>query len=152
MSPFLILVAIILGMLLLGGAMFVFGLGNVAVAGDPVLERVHAYGWVPEEDAPVQRGRRRTLLARLRLRLNAMLSALGSENLGLELARANWPITVPEYVLLRFGLTGLAFLLAWLVGRSPISGAGLAIIVYFVPVVLIRRSISRRQTQFAKSL
>ena len=152
MSPFLILVAIILGMLLLGGAMFVFGLGNVAVAGDPVLERVHAYGWVPEEDAPVQRGRRRTLLARLRLRLNAMLSALGSENLGLELARANWPITVPEYVLLRLGLTALAFLLAWLVGRNAISGVGLAIIVYFLPVILIRRSISRRQTQFARQL
>ena len=56
---------------------------------------------------PVQRGRRRSLLARLRLRLNAMLSALGSENLGMELARANWPITVPEYVLLRFGLIHL---------------------------------------------
>ena len=152
MSPFLTLVVIVLGVLLLGGAMFVFGLGNVAVAGDPVLERVHAYGWVPEEDAPVQRGRRRTLLARLRLRLNAMLSALGSENLGLELARANWPITVPEYVLLRLGLTALAFLLAWLVGRNAISGVGLAIIVYFLPVILIRRSISRRQTQFARQL
>jgi len=152
MSPFLTLVAIVLGVLLLGGALVVVGLNRVAVAGDPVQERLHVYGWVPEDEAPVQRARRRSLLARLRLRLNAMLSDLGSERLGLELARANWPMTVPEYVLLRFGLTLLAFLLAWFVGRNAISGAGLAIIVYFVPVILMRRSISRRQTQFAKQL
>jgi len=152
MSPFLIVVTLVAGVLFFGGALMVVGLNRVAVASDPVQERLHVYGWVPEDDAPVQRGRRRSALARLRLRLNAMLSSLGSENMGLDLARANWPITVPEYVLLRLGLTLLAFLLTWLLAQNPISGVGLAIIVYFLPVVLMRRSISRRQTQFAKQL
>ena len=152
MSPFLVVIIVVLAVLLLGGVMVVMGLGRVAVAGDPVLERVHTYGWVPEESAPAQRTRRRSTLTRLRLRLNAMLSSLGSENLGLELARANWPLTVPEYVLLRLSLTALAFFGMWLVAHSAISGIGLAIIVYFAPVVLMRRSISRRQTQFARQL
>jgi tight adherence protein B len=152
MSPLLIIVTVVAGVLLLGSALVVLGLNRVAIASDPVLERIHTYGWVLEDEAPVQRGGRRSVLARLRVRLNAALSALGSENLGLELARANWPITVPEYVLLRLGLTVLAVGLGWIIGRSAISGVGLAVIVYFVPVVLLRRSISQRQTQFGKQL
>ena len=152
MSPFLTLVTIVLVLLLVGGILLAVGFSRLAVAGDPVQERLHIYGWLPDEDVPVQHNRRRSLLARLRLRLNAMLSAVGSEALALDLARANWPMTVPEYVLLRLGLTLLAFLLASLLGRNAISGAGLAIIVYFLPVILIRRSISRRQSQFAKQL
>jgi tight adherence protein B len=152
MSPILTVGAIVLGVLLLGGALVVLGFNRVAVAGDPVQERLHVYGWLPDEAAPIQRGRRRSVLARLRLRLNAMLSSLGSEQIGMELARANWPMTVPEYVLLRLGLTLLAFVLVWLVARNAISGMGLAIIVYFAPVILMRRSISRRQAAFAKQL
>jgi tight adherence protein B len=152
MSPFQTLVTIVLGVLLIGGALVVVGFNRVTVAGDPVQERLHVYGWLPDDDAPAQRVRRRSVLARLRLRLNAMLSAVGSERLGLELARANWPMTVPEYVLLRLGLTAAAFFLASLVGRNVISGIGLATIVYFVPIILMRRSISGRQARFAKQL
>jgi tight adherence protein B len=72
--------------------------------------------------------------------------------MALALARANWAITVPEYVLLRLGGTFLAFALVWLLFRNPISGAGLGIIVYFIPVILMQRSISRRQTAFGKQL
>src|SRR5215468_11838741 len=108
MSTFLTIVIVVATVLLVGGALLVVGLNRVAVASDPVLERIHTYGWVLEDEAPTQRTGRRSLLARIRVRLNATLSALGSENLGLELARANWPITVPEYVLLRLGVTALA--------------------------------------------
>jgi tight adherence protein B len=152
MSPSLTIITILAGAVLLGGALVVFGLTRVTLAGDQVQERLHIYGWVPEDEAPTPRGRRRSVLARLRVRLNAMLSSLGSERLGLELARANWPISVPEYVLLRIGLTLLAFLIAWLLARNAISGVGLAVIVYFLPVIVMRRSISRRQAQFAKQL
>jgi tight adherence protein B len=152
MSPFLTLLAMVAGVLLLGGALVAVGLRRVAVASDPVQERLHVYGWLPDETAPVFGARRRSALARLRVRLNSWLGALGSDSLALGLARANWPITVPEYILLRLGATFLAFLVANFLARNPISGAGLAIIVYFVPVILMRRSISRRQAQFAKQL
>src|SRR3546814_4832873 len=52
------------------------------------------------------------LLVRLRLRLNTMLSALASENLNLQLARANWRVTVPEFLLIRLGLTLACLLVA----------------------------------------
>jgi tight adherence protein B len=138
--------------LLPAGGLVVLGLLRVASAGDPVNERLHTYALVPEEEVAVGRGRRRGALVRLRVRLNAMLSSLGSESLALQLARANWAITVPEYVLLRLGVTLAAFLVGWLLTRSPLSGAGLALIAYFIPVVLMKRSISRRQAQFAKQL
>jgi tight adherence protein B len=138
--------------LLPAGGLVVLGLARVASASDPVNERLHTYAVVPDEEVAVARGRRRGALARLRIRLNAMLSSLGSESLALQLARANWAITVPEYVLIRLGSTLAAFLLGWLLSRSPVSGAGLALIAYFVPVVLMKRNISRRQAQFSKQL
>jgi tight adherence protein B len=152
MSPTLVVLLMLVVVLLPAGGLVVLGLLRVASAGDPVNERLHTYALVPEEEVAVGRGRRRGALVRLRVRLNAMLSSLGSESLALQLARANWAITVPEYVLLRLGVTLAAFLVGWLLTRSPLSGAGLALIAYFIPVVLMKRSISRRQAQFAKQL
>jgi tight adherence protein B len=152
MSPTLVVLLMLVVVLLPAGGLVVLGLLRVASAGDPVNERLHTYALVPEEEVTVGRSRRRGALVRLRVRLNAMLSALGSESLALQLARANWAITVPEYVLLRLGLTLAAFLIGWFLARSPFSGVGLALITYFIPVVLMKRSISRRQAQFAKQL
>ncbi len=151
-SPLLSLLAFAGVILFLAVGLVVVGLRRVALASDPMLERMQAYGYLPDEDARGQRARSRGWLARLRVRLNAMLSALGSESVALQLARANWPITVPEYILLRFGSTALAFLLGALIGGHVLSGIGLALIAYFVPTVFIRRSINRRQTQFSRQL
>jgi tight adherence protein B len=152
MSPTLVVLIMLMVVLVPAGGLVLLGVARVASASDPVNERLSTYALVPEEEVAAVRGRRRSALARLRVRLNAMLSSLGSESLALQLARANWAITVPEYVLLRFGGTLVAFLLGWLLGGSPISGAGLALIAYFVPVVLMKRNISRRQAQFTKQL
>jgi tight adherence protein B len=152
MSPFLVVAGLVAGVLFLGGALVAVGVSRIAVASDPLQERLHVYGWLPDETSPMSGPRRRSALARLRVRLNAWLGSLGSESLALALARANWPITVPEYVLLRLGVTFLAFMLGYVLARNSISGAGLAIIAYFVPAILMRRSTSRRQTQFAKQL
>jgi tight adherence protein B len=140
-----------LGLLVLfAAALIMVGLRRLVSAGDPVHERLQVYGLPIDE--PVRQVNRRSGLARLRVRLNAFLSVLGSESLALQLARANWPITVPEYVLIRLASTFGALLAGWLVAGNPISGVGVAIIAYFVPVLLMRRSISRRQTQFARQL
>lgn len=134
------------------GGLLLLGLARLVTANDPFNERLHTYAIVPEAEVRVSQGRRRSALARLRVRLNAVLSSLGSESLSLQLARANWAITVPEYVLIRLGSTLLAFIVGWLLAGSPLSGFGLALMVYFVPVILMRRSINRRQVAFAKQL
>ena len=152
MPPTLIIIVMLLVVLVPAGGLMLLGLARIAAASDPVNERLHTYAIVPEVQVVAGRGRRRSALARLRVRLNAVLSSLGSEGLALQLARANWAITVPEYVLIRLGITLGTFLAGWLLGRSPLSGAGLAVIAYFVPIILMKRSISRRQARFGKQL
>jgi tight adherence protein B len=152
MSPTVVVLLMLMVVLLPAGGLMLLGMARLASASDPLNERLHNYAIVPQEAAAASHGRRRSALARLRVRLNAMLSSLGSESLALQLARANWSITVPEYILIRLGATLTAFLGGWLLGGSPLSGAGLALIIYFVPIVLMKRNISRRQAQFTKQL
>jgi tight adherence protein B len=153
MPPTLLILIMLAVVLVPAGGLVLLGLVRLASATDPLLsDRLHTYALVPEAEAQAVRGRRRSALARMRVRLNAMLSAIGSESLGLQLARANWPMSVPEYVLIRLGSTLVAFVLGWLLARSALSGAGLAVIAYFVPVVLMKRSITQRQTRFANQL
>ena len=152
MSPTAVILAMLMVVLVPAGGLMLLGLARLASASDPLNERLSTYAVVPEAEVRAAGGRRRGALARLRVRLNAMLSSLGSESLALQLARANWAITVPEYILIRLGSTLLAFLAGWLLTGSPLSGGGLALIAYFIPVVLMKRSISRRQTAFGKQL
>jgi tight adherence protein B len=149
-SPTLTLLAGLGLLVLVSTALAVVGLRRLVSAGDPVHERLQVYGLPVDE--PARPANRRSGLARLRVRLNALLSSLGSENLALQLARANWPITVPEYVLIRLGSTFGALLLGWVLWGHAFPGVGLATLAYFAPVLLMRRSISRRQTQFARQL
>jgi tight adherence protein B len=89
---------------------------------------------------------------RLRVRLNAMLSALGSEELNLQLLSANWPISVTEFILLRFASTTMILLLGWLLFQSLVSGAALAVITYLIPGILLQRSIHHRRLAFERQL
>ena len=136
----------------LAGALAVLGLVIGLTGGDELNNRLQLYAVIPESNLRSERGRNRAGLVRLRLRLNTMLSALASEKLNLQLARANWRVTVPEFLLIRLGLTLACLLLAWLYFRAPLSGFGLAAIAYLIPGVLVQRSVSRRQSQFAKQL
>jgi tight adherence protein B len=81
-----------------------------------------------------------------------MLSGLASEQLSLQLMSANWPITETEYVLIRIASVILAFLLGSLIVGSVLSGIGLAVIVFFIPDLLLKRSISQRRTNFGRQL
>ena len=120
--------------------------------------RISVHGWrtyvtLPDETNPTQAGkRRRAGLVRLRLRMNNMLSGLASEKLNLQLISANWPITETEFVLIRIIGTILAFMLGMLVSRMVVSGIGLAVIVFFIPDLLLKRAISQRQMNFGKQL
>lgn len=134
------------------GGVSVLSLRSALAGSDDVRTRIQTYVTLPDANARPERGRNRTRLAWLRLRLNAMLSGLGSKNLGLQLARSNWRLTVPEYFMVRLGLMAAGLLLGWVIFGSPLSGMALALVAYMVPGILLQRNISRRQIAFAKQL
>lgn len=139
------------------GLVVLIGLGMVLLAGmraggGEIGERIRTYAALPEPTTPRRRTPGGRQLARLRRRMNLMLSALGSEQLSLQLMSANWRITTTEYVLIRLGLMVVGFALGWAIFRSSISGLALAIIANLVPGVMLRRSINRRQVQFERQL
>jgi tight adherence protein B len=131
----------------------IFGLRDVFMAGQDIGSRLATYVTLPEESTQRQDGqRRRTGLIRWRLRLNNMLSGMASEKLNLQLISANWPITETEYVLIRIGGVILAFGLGWLVSKMVVSGIGLAAIAFFIPDLVLKRSISKRRMNFGAQL
>ncbi len=144
---------IVIGLfVVLGGGLALVGMASGLAGGDPLRDRIQTYAIIPDAFPRRERLRGRSGLVRLRLRLNAMLSALASANLNLQLARANWPITVQEFLVMRFGATLAGLLLGWLFSRALLSGLGLAMIAYLIPGILLQRSTSRRQAGFTKQL
>jgi tight adherence protein B len=105
-------------------------------------------------DYAPQRGERRSRgrLARLRLRLNMMLSALASESLSLQLMSADWAITVTEFILIRLLAALLAFLLGWSLTRSPIAGMLFGFLGYVIPGLLLQQAINKRRRLFERQL
>ena len=123
-----------------------------SAAGGSLQERLQVYATIPELNPRQQAGRRSTQLSRLRRRLNAMLSVIGSEELNQQMMAANWRITVTEYILIRVGLMVLGLVLGWLIFGSPLSGLALAIVANLVPGILLKRAVSRRQVRFENQL
>ena len=119
---------------------------------DELQERIHTYALVPDEAMQRQAGARPGRFYRMRRRLNVMLSALGSQEMNMQLMAANWQITVTEYILIRLGLMIAGLILGWLIFGSPISGLALAILANLVPGFLLRRAIHRRRMKFQAQL
>jgi tight adherence protein B len=150
-SIFLILTALGLVVLVALG-LVASGLVRTLGGGDGTYERLQIYAAIPEAAQPRDLSPARMGLVRLRVRLNAMLSALGSEELNLQLLSANWPITVTEFILLRFAITIIILLLGWLLFQSLVSGAALAVIAYLIPGILLQRGIHQRRLAFERQL
>ncbi len=152
MSPITITIIAISAGILLAGGLILLGLLNTIFAGDDLRERLDTFAVIPDagphRDYNVQKAR----LIRMRRQMNSMLSALASEELNLQLISANWPISESEYLLIRFGVTAIALAIGWLLFRSPISGIGLAVLAFFVPPVILQRSIGKRRTAFERQL
>jgi tight adherence protein B len=152
MSPMYVILAALGLIVLLALGLVASGLVRTLGGSDGTYERLQLYGTIPEVTQPRDLGPGRLGLMRLRVRLNAMLSALGSEEFNLQLLSANWPITVTEFILLRLAITISILLAGWLLFHSPVSGAALAIIAYLVPGILLSRSIQRRRLAFERQL
>ena len=128
------------------------GLTRALAAGDGMNDRIHTYAAIPQEAPRRERGRKRARLARLRIRLNALLSSFSSEKVSMQLMQANLHLSVTEFILMRLGLASTSLILGWLVSRSLLPGVGLAIIAYLIPELYLRRRISKRRIQFEKQL
>ncbi len=156
MPSFALLVVLVISVvivILIAYGLVIYGLRDIFNAGQDVGSRLATYVTLPEEsNQPAVGQRRRVGVLRLRLRLNNMLSGLTSEQLNLQLMSANWPITETEYMLIRISSVILAFLLGTLIARTAISGIGLAVIAYFIPDLVLKRSISQRRMNFSRQL
>lgn len=168
----LTIIIVIVLVILVAYGLIIYGLRDVFFAGQDIGSRLATYVNMPEETEQRQSGqRRRAGLVRFRLRLNNMLSGMASEKLNLQLMSANWPITETEYVLIRIAGVIVAFGLGWLVtkistvganieavglaamiSRDVVAGIGLAVIAFFIPDLILRRSISQRRVNFGKQL
>jgi tight adherence protein B len=91
-------------------------------------------------------------LSRLRRQFNSAFGALRSEVMQRKLIAGNWSITVSEFWFIRIGAALLSFMLGLLIFRSFLPGAGLAVLAYIVPGVLLFRSIQARQRLFQAQL
>jgi tight adherence protein B len=175
MQSFTLLIAVISAIvviILVAYGLVIFGLRESFYSGQDIGSRLANYVNMPEESTPNQVGlKRRSSLVRWRLRINNMLSGMASEKLNLQLISANWPITDLEYILIRYASLIAAFGLGWLLSsvfvagsnlitfgpgwsipRGLVSGVGLAIIAFFIPDLLLKRSISKRRMNFASQL
>ena len=152
MSPVFLTVVAIIVVIVFSGGLAIFSLLNTISISTGVNERLEVYANVPEENLSRRGNRRRAQLTRLRVRANRMLSIFTSGELAQQLVSANWPITESEYLLIRFFSTGAALVIGWLLFRSPISGIGLAIIIFLLPPLFLQRSIQIRRNNFERQL
>ena len=144
---------VILGLVaLLGLALVLFFLLRSGSSGGEMQERILAYATVPEYLQERKTGRANPRLFRLRRQINSMLSVLGTEDLNMQLMRADWKITSTEYILIRLGVMVVGFLLGWLIFGSFLSGLALAILANLLPGILLRRAANRRQIKFESQL
>ncbi len=144
---------VILGLVaLLGLALVLFFLLRSGSSGGELQERILAYATVPEYLQERKTGRANPRLFRLRRQVNSMLSVLGTEDLNMQLMRADWKITSTEYILIRLGVMVVGFVLGWLIFGSFLSGLALAILANLLPGILLRRAANRRQIKFESQL
>ena len=147
------------GTILILGLVALFGLGVVIFfllrsgsSGGDLQERIATYATVPDYIQQRKNARTNPRWFRIRRQLNSMLSVLGTDELNLQLMRADWKITSTEYILIRVGVMIAGLVLGWLLFGSIISGLALAIFANLLPGILLRRSATRRQIKFEGQL
>jgi tight adherence protein B len=153
MSTTLLIVIILSFFILVVGGISVLGLISTLIfSGNNLQDRFETYAVLPESQQEQGSAASRQRIARARVQLNYYLSRFASHQLNDDLLSANWRISVSEFLLIRLGVTLLAFVLGWLLIGSFLSGLGLAILAYIVPGTALRRSLQQRRIRFANQL
>ena len=128
-----------------------FVIGGTA-SRENISRRLQTYAYVPETLQSSYAGFKPDRLQKVRIRLNRVLGTFVSRRLSEQLGSANWPITTSEYALLRIGVSGLLFLLGWLISGQILSGIGIMVIAYIVPNIFLRNAINQRRREFERQL
>jgi len=146
-SPITAFLIVLIGIL---GLFFGF---LIAVWRDKTVgKRIEEFVDNPDQSTTNGRGEVYSSIGKFRQRINVLFGGIKSEDMHASLIAANWPISVNEYVFIRLIVLILAFTIGSIVGKSFLSGIGLAILGYMVPGFLLFQSIQRRQKLFQDQL
>jgi tight adherence protein B len=137
---------------IIGLGIVVFFLLRTGAGGGEMQERIAVYATVPDYLQQQSSSRTNPRLFRLRRRMNSMLSVLGTDDLNMQLMRADWKITSTEYILIRLGVMLAGLVAGWLIFGSLLSGLAMAILANLLPGILLRRSATRRLIKFEGQL
>lgn len=148
-----------IGTILIFGIVVLAGLALVMIllirsgsSGGEMQERIADFATVPIYNQERKKSGANPRLYRIRRQLNSMLSLLGTEDLNMQLMRADWQITASEYILIRLGVMLIGFVAGWFFFSSLLSGLALAIMANLIPGILLRRGATRRQIKFEGQL
>ena len=117
-----------------------------------VSKRIENFVENPDQTPSNKQGESNSTTGRFRKRFNVLFGGIKSEEMHKSLIAANWPVSVNEYVFIRIIVVLVTFLIGAIIGRSLLSGFGLAILGYMVPGFLLFQSIQKRQKLFQDQL
>lgn len=152
MSPTILAILPLIVLVLISLVVIIISLVRAMQGDDDIVDRVQQYTLIPSRETRGGSQQQRVRLFRARTRMNAMLTSFSSEKLRLQLLRANWPITEIEFTMIRLGVAFLGLALGSLFSGSILPGVGLALIAFFLPVLLLRRRINQRQLAFSRQM
>jgi len=152
MSPTLVTFATYTALILLAAGVGIAGVVITLSGRNDIADRIERYTHLQEEATEIRGDQLRSSFMRARLRLNNFLSAFYSRELNLQLITAHWPITQTEYLLIRYVGTIVGFILGLIFFQSILPAVGIAILIFLLPALLLRRSITQRQGKFERQL
>ncbi len=100
-------------------------------------------------DDDVELRRRKALSAQVNAKLGGLSMASGLDR---QLASADLKLSAAEFLLIRFGLTALLFLLGWLISRNLLGGLLLSGFGWMAPGLYLKQAQTKRAADFATQL
>jgi tight adherence protein B len=88
----------------------------------------------------------------VRGKLNNALNIFTTNELRIKIASAYWPISEIEFIFLRIAIVLVGLFLGWTISGSIIGGLGLGVFLYFIPGIVLDRTIAKRRSKFQDQL
>ncbi len=146
--------ALVTAIMLSAAVITVFiGLGRLIEGQSTVRHRVEGFSPSPVSDPVLEIAQQSRLPSPLAQRLNRAISTRGfAAALATDLARANLPLTVPEFVLLNVASVCVLALLVMLLTRQPAFAAVGGVVGILLPRLYVRRQQIKRLVAFQEQL
>jgi tight adherence protein B len=131
------------------------GVGRIIASRDPsIRDRLDLWALLPtDEGVQTEASQPQSASNRLASVLNRLISRQAfASAVATELARANMPWTVSEYLMLSAVSVGVLFLLTWVYSRQVLLAAIAGLIGWYLPGLLVRRRRDQRLRGFHDQL